>query len=120
MKGEITMKRREFLKTLGSSYTRFIHTRIIPALSLWQWWAVAIITIVGSQLTMSWLNGQYAETLFPVPFYIGQTALLAGWSNWQSGIRVSTSRMPKKVSGRIQMFARLENGPQVEFSPRWR
>lgn len=37
------------------------------------WWTLAIATYVVARLLQSWLDASYANSQFPVPFYIGQT-----------------------------------------------
>lgn len=45
--------------------------------STWQWWVIVVVTVIISQLTMHWLNGLYAQTLYPVSFMEGQTTFNA-------------------------------------------
>ena len=55
---------------IATKITHFIESH----LATWQWWVLGIIAMAISQYTMGWLNGLYAQTLFPVSFMEGQTA----------------------------------------------
>lgn len=45
--------------------------------SILQWWGIAIALVIIRQATQMWLDGLYIESLFPVPFYVGQTTFNA-------------------------------------------
>lgn len=47
--------------------------RIIARFTTWQWWVIALTTFVICRLTQVWLDGLYVQSLFPVPFFVGQT-----------------------------------------------
>ena len=57
-----------------SNLISFVLVRVVPKLSTWQWWLLAVASLVISQLTMGWLNGLYLASQFPVSIYEGQTA----------------------------------------------
>jgi hypothetical protein len=48
-------------------------TGLVTRFSTAQWWSIAIVLLAVRQLTQLWLDGLYAQSLFPVPFYVGQT-----------------------------------------------
>jgi hypothetical protein len=60
------------MKFITSTHNR-IHSSIVPKLATWQWWLVAIVGFAIMRSTMAWLDGLYAASQFPVPFFIGQT-----------------------------------------------
>lgn len=60
------------MKFITSTHNR-IHSSIVPKLATWQWWIVAAVGFAVMRSTMAWLDGLYAASQFPVPFFIGQT-----------------------------------------------
>lgn len=46
---------------------------IISRFSALQWWAIAVALLVIRQVALNWLDGLYAQSLFPVSFFVGQT-----------------------------------------------
>ena len=57
-----------------SKLISFVLVRVVPKFTTWQWWLLAVASLVISQLTMGWLNGLYLASQFPVSIYEGQTA----------------------------------------------
>lgn len=47
--------------------------RLIARFSTLQWWGIALTTFIICRLTQVWLDGLYVQSLFPVPFFVGQT-----------------------------------------------
>lgn len=46
---------------------------IVSRFSALQWWAIAVVLLIIRQFALNWLDGLYAQSLFPVSFFVGQT-----------------------------------------------
>ena len=59
-------------------HTRFIRYGLYNQYALWRWWLLAITGLVIARLVqMFWLDPAYAQSQYPVPFFVGQTTFNA-------------------------------------------
>ncbi|HMW71094.1 MAG TPA: hypothetical protein PKD17_04705 [Cellvibrionaceae bacterium] len=64
--------------TMTNFHSRFIRHSLNSQYALWRWWLLAITGLVVARLVqMFWLDPAYAQSQYPVPFFVGQTTFNA-------------------------------------------
>lgn len=63
---------------MSNYHSRFICHSLNSPFALWGWWLLAITGLITARLVqMFWLDPAYAQSQYPVPFYVGQTTFNA-------------------------------------------